>query len=266
VTATGDRAELYRRLPLLEGDRWWVDLARSSPDGRVLELGAGTGRLTSAFVEAGLRVTAVERDPAMLRVLRERVGHGATVLGRDAADLPPLTPFGLVALPTSLLNELPDAASRRAVLAQASAACRPDGKVALHLLGPWWLVRVPLRATGRLHPADGSGAVDVTVAGGDFDAWTGRRRATLSYRFSDGTLLHDQLDAAVVTGAELELATAAAGLEVVERWGPSPPDAGPATDQSAWHVVCRPRQASPPSIGAPVTSGATASSGTIDQA
>jgi SAM-dependent methyltransferase len=266
VTATGERAELYRRLPLLEGDRWWVDLARSSPDGRVLELGAGTGRLTSAFVEAGLRVTAVERDPAMLQVLRERVGHGATVLGRDAADLPPLTPFGLVALPTSLLNELPDAASRRAVLTQASAACRPDGKVALHLLGPWWLVRVPLRATGRLHPADGSGAVDVTVAGGDFDAWTGRRRATLSYRFADGTLLHDQLDAAVVTGAELELATAAAGLEVVERWGPSPPDAGPTTDQSAWHVVCRPRQPSPPSIGAPVTSGATASSGTIDQA
>lgn len=234
-----DRAELYRRLPLLAGDRWWSDLAARSPDGRVLELGAGTGRLTAAFVDAGLEVTAVERDPTMLSVLHERVGRSATVVAGDATELPPMAPFGLVVLPTSLLNELPGPAARHAVLAGAAARCRPDGRVAMHLLGPWWLVGMPERSTGRLQPADGSPTVDVTVAADRFDPWTGRRRATLTYRFADGTLLHDRLDAAVVTGAELELTIAAAGLVIEERYGATPPESDP-DDGAAWHVVCRP--------------------------
>jgi SAM-dependent methyltransferase len=233
-----ERVQLYRRLPLLEGDRWWLDLARASPDRRVLELGAGSGRLTSAFVEAGLEVTAVERDPAMLAALRERVGRSATVIARDAADLPHLPPFGLVVLATSLLNELPDATARQAVLANASAGCRHDGRVALHLLGPWWLVRVAARSSGRLHPADGSPTIDVTIAAEAFDAWAGRRRAQLTYRFTDGTVLRDHVDAAVVTGAELELALGQAGLVVEERYGATPPVGGP-DEGAAWHLLCR---------------------------
>lgn len=237
-----ERAELYRRLPLLEGDRWWVELARASSDGRVLELGAGTGRLTAAFVEAGLQVTAVERDEAMLRGLHERVGGTVTVVARDVTQLPPLEPFGLVVLATSLLNELPDPLARRRTLAAAAAACRSDGKVAMHLLGPWWLVRIPLRSTGRLHTADGSGPVDVSVAEDGFDAWSGRRRATLTYHFGDGARLRDHLDAAVVTPGELELALDGAGLEVVASHGAAPPGDAPTVDASAWHVVCRPRR------------------------
>lgn len=240
------RAELYRRLPVLASDRWWVELARASPDGRVLELGAGTGRLTSAFVGAGLEVTAVERDPSMVAELCERVGatatvlaRDATVLARDAADLPSGEPFGLVVLATSLLNELPDAATRRAVLAGAAANCRTDGRVALHLLGPWWLVGLPPRSTGQLQPADGSPTVEVTVAAESFEPWTGRRRATLTYRFADGALLRDQLDAAVVTGGELEATLTAVGLEVEDRYGAAPP-LDPPGDGPAWHVVARP--------------------------
>jgi SAM-dependent methyltransferase len=243
VTGDGEadhvRAELYRRLPLLDGDRWWVELARSSPDGRVLELGAGTGRLTAALLDAGLAVTAVERDPGMLTVLRDRVGDAATVVAADAADLPAMDPFGLVVLPTSLLNELPDAATRRRVLEGASDRCRGDGRVALHLLGPWWLAALPPRSTGRLQPADGTPTVEVTVVDEGFDGWTGRRGATLTYRFGDGALLRDRLDAAVVTGAELALALAAAGLEVEHRYGAAPPDDEPGNGP-AWHLVCRP--------------------------
>ncbi len=38
----------------------------------VVELGAGTGKLTRAIAALGLRVAALEPDPRMLAVLRER--------------------------------------------------------------------------------------------------------------------------------------------------------------------------------------------------
>jgi 16S rRNA (adenine1518-N6/adenine1519-N6)-dimethyltransferase len=39
---------------------------------RVLEIGAGTGALTAALIEAGARVTALEIDPELVAILRER--------------------------------------------------------------------------------------------------------------------------------------------------------------------------------------------------
>jgi 16S rRNA (adenine1518-N6/adenine1519-N6)-dimethyltransferase len=52
---------------------------------RVLEIGAGTGTLTHALIEAGAHVTAVEIDPALVAVLRERADiASAKVLAADA--------------------------------------------------------------------------------------------------------------------------------------------------------------------------------------
>ncbi len=49
-----------------------VEVAELSPGQRVLEIGAGIGNLTKYLLSAGCRVVAVERDPLMGRVLRER--------------------------------------------------------------------------------------------------------------------------------------------------------------------------------------------------
>ena len=46
--------------------RWTLDLA---PGGRVVDLGAGTGKLTATLLEVGADVVAVEPDPAMLAEL-----------------------------------------------------------------------------------------------------------------------------------------------------------------------------------------------------
>jgi SAM-dependent methyltransferase len=236
-----DRTELYRRLPPQEADRWWVALAQASPDGRVLEFGAGTGRLTDAFLAAGATVTAVEHDPAMLSSLRARYGAGGNVevVEAEVTALPNADPVGLVALPASLLNELPDAAARRAALTEAARHCRPDGHVAIHLLSPWWLVGLTGHSAGHLVADDGRASIEVGVEAGGFSAWTARREATLTYRFEDGAVLVDHLDAAVVTPGELEVALAGAGLELVAVHGALPP-AAVADDDVSWHLVTRP--------------------------
>jgi SAM-dependent methyltransferase len=54
---------------------------------RVADVGAGTGKLTRALVEAGAEVVAIDPDPAMLAVLREGVHAVPTFVG-SAESLP----------------------------------------------------------------------------------------------------------------------------------------------------------------------------------
>src|SRR5215471_8262002 len=52
----------------------------------VLELGAGTGRITLALIRAGHRVTAVDRSRPMLDVLKRKAGR-LTALERLRLDV-----------------------------------------------------------------------------------------------------------------------------------------------------------------------------------
>ena len=67
-----------------------LDAARGAP---VLEIGAGTGTLTEALVERGLRVIAVERDPLLAETTRTRLvtkdgsGGSAEIVQGDALAL-----------------------------------------------------------------------------------------------------------------------------------------------------------------------------------
>jgi SAM-dependent methyltransferase len=241
------RSDLYRRLPVVDADRWWLEQAVAAPVPRVLELGAGTGRLTRAFAAHGCEVVAVERDPDMLAALRQTAGEAARIVAADVAELPRVgasgdelgRDHGLVALPTSLLNELTDAEARRRLLRSAAERCHPQGRVAMQLLGPWWLASLPPRSVGRLLPADGSRAIDVTIEAADLEPWEGRRRARLTYRFPDGAALTDDLEADIVTPTELTALLAEVGLELIGRFGAVPP-APPAAHDPAWHLVARP--------------------------
>jgi SAM-dependent methyltransferase len=64
--------------------RWAIEPA---PGGRVLDLGAGTGKLTATLTALGADVTAVEPDPAMLAELRRRL-PGARALAGSAEAIP----------------------------------------------------------------------------------------------------------------------------------------------------------------------------------
>jgi 23S rRNA (adenine-N6)-dimethyltransferase len=72
-----------------------------SPGERVYDLGAGTGLITGALVDAGARVVAVERDANLARKLRQRFAAtaGVAVLEADLADVAFRAPFKVVASP-----------------------------------------------------------------------------------------------------------------------------------------------------------------------
>lgn len=67
--------------------RWALSPVRDRSPLRVLDLAAGTGKLTVALVALGAEVTAVEPDPAMLAELRRELGAVRSLPGR-AEDIP----------------------------------------------------------------------------------------------------------------------------------------------------------------------------------
>ncbi|MBO1418783.1 class I SAM-dependent methyltransferase [Streptomyces sp. FH025] len=69
-----------------EAVRWALEAA---PGPRVLDLGAGTGKLTATLVALGFEVTAVEPDPAMLAELRRSLPAARALSGSaEAIPLP----------------------------------------------------------------------------------------------------------------------------------------------------------------------------------
>lgn len=70
------RPELYDLVTpaSFRGDTEWYRAKAQESGGPVLELGAGTGRITLGIAQDGLRVHALDADPAMLERLRQKLG------------------------------------------------------------------------------------------------------------------------------------------------------------------------------------------------
>jgi SAM-dependent methyltransferase len=60
---------------------WGLAAVRDAPNLRVLDIGAGTGKLTAGLHALGVRVVAVEPDPAMLAELRATLPDVAALPG-----------------------------------------------------------------------------------------------------------------------------------------------------------------------------------------
>jgi SAM-dependent methyltransferase len=105
----------------------WRRLAAES-GGSVLDVGAGTGRVTLDLARAGHEVTALDIDPDLLAELAERAdGLPVRTVVADAAGFDAGT-FALVAVPMQTIQLLPD---RRGFFDSARRAVAPGGLVAL---------------------------------------------------------------------------------------------------------------------------------------
>jgi phosphatidylethanolamine/phosphatidyl-N-methylethanolamine N-methyltransferase len=119
-----------------------AELVPSSPNLRVLELGAGTGAISAAIgprLGPGAQHLALERDPALLATLEHRAPWALRLPG-DAAELSShLATVGVNKVDV-VISALPwsyfDAALQRKILAEVCSVLIPDGVFATIVCRP----------------------------------------------------------------------------------------------------------------------------------
>ena len=89
--------------------------------GDVLELMAGTGRVSLPLVKAGVHLTCVDNAPEMLAVLHQKLAQehlSAQVYNMDVRDLAFDKPFDLIVIPFHSFGELISSDDQKRVLAR----------------------------------------------------------------------------------------------------------------------------------------------------
>jgi SAM-dependent methyltransferase len=129
--------------PTLHGDvEWYCDKARLS-GGPVLELGAGTGRVTLPMAAAGMSVHALDADSGMLEALRSKVAAQPqdvqariTVVHGDMRTFDLAERFALIACPfRAFLHNLTEA-DQLACLSRVRRHLTPAGRFAFNVFHP----------------------------------------------------------------------------------------------------------------------------------
>jgi SAM-dependent methyltransferase len=120
-------AEYREDLPL------WRSLAAEA-DGPVLDVGAGTGRVTLPLAARGASVVALDTEPALLAALRHRAsGLSVETVVADARLFDLGRRFSLVIVPMQTLQLLGGRSERAAFLRCALAHLQQGGRVAAAL-------------------------------------------------------------------------------------------------------------------------------------
>jgi ubiquinone/menaquinone biosynthesis C-methylase UbiE len=119
---------------------FYVDLAREAAANgeRVLELGAGTGRVTIQIAHAAVEVVGLDAAPPMLDVARAKSRGLANLswVEADMADFALDGRFGLVIITCRSFQLLLTVAEQKSCLAAAREHLLPGGRLALNLFNP----------------------------------------------------------------------------------------------------------------------------------
>ena len=118
---------------------FWRRLAAAA-DGRVLELGCGTGRIAVPIAKDGITLTGVDRSAPMLdrarrRAARARLGQRLALVRADIRHLPFRDRrFGLVMAPYGILQSLVRERDLMAVLASVHRVLARGGRFGIDLV------------------------------------------------------------------------------------------------------------------------------------
>lgn len=123
----------------------------ANSSGEVLELMAGTGRISLPLIRAGVHLTCVDNAPEMLAQLRQKLTHeqlSAHVYEMDVRHLALNKPFPLILLPFHSFAELTSPADRKQALASIYEHLAPRGRFICTLHNPAQRLR---SVDGQLH-------------------------------------------------------------------------------------------------------------------
>jgi SAM-dependent methyltransferase len=221
---------------------FYRELARKRlPDGgRILELGAGSGRATIALARLGYQVVAMDQSPAMLAKLRARVAalpaavaKRITVVEGDLRSFDVKQKFPLVIAVFNVLEHLYTRVEVDACLRCVAAHLedgkggkggKPGGAFAFDVQLPdlAWLIRDPSKRWAKTRFTDPTtGRTMLYSTNHDYDPISQIALIRLYYEPIDGKgpAKVVKLSQRKFFPAELEALVAYAGLRVTERYG-----------------------------------------------
>jgi SAM-dependent methyltransferase len=129
-------APVYDRMAaeMTEDVPFYVELAHAAPEGPIVELAVGTGRVAiPVALETGRRVLGIDSSPAMLaqaRVRAEQAGADVDLREGDMRDFALDEPAALVYCPFRALLHLPTWHDKRRVFERVAAGLQPGGRFA----------------------------------------------------------------------------------------------------------------------------------------
>jgi SAM-dependent methyltransferase len=222
-------ADLYDSCVRFEEDiPFFLEEARGTK-GRVLELMAGTGRVSLPLLEAGVSLTCVDLFPEMLAELRgklERRDLSAALVCADVRSLPLRPAFDLALLPFQAFSELVTEEDQSAALASIRSALAPGGRFLCTLHDPdmrrRWADGAE-HAVGRFPSLSIGSEVELSVRM-EYDPATRIVSGLQVFRIMDehGGLLERRevpVRFALPTWGDLESRAVGAGFEVVGVYG-----------------------------------------------
>ena len=199
--------------------------------GRILELGAGTGRVTVPLARDGHQIVAIDQSPAMLAALRARVGSlpapvasRITVLPGELCTFKAPGKFSLVIAAFNVLEHLYTRGELDACLRRAAAHLAPGGAFAFDVQLPdqAWLGRDPNKRWAKTRFTDPStGRATYYSTNHDYDAVNQIALIRIYYDPVDGRGPSRivKLTQRKYFPAELEGLVAHAGLRIAARYG-----------------------------------------------
>ena len=192
----------------------------------VLELGAGTGRVTAALAKAGHRVTGLELSPAMVskaqsRLQSEGLGKHVTLVQGDMRSFELEKTFNLVIAPFNAFMHLYTLQAQDETLSRIRQHLSEDGVFACDLYNPHFGALETLRREDEWDHVGGDAADLFVYQSHDADKQLVTSRYYLDKISEDGTLKRERvtLTQRYYTRFEFERALAQNGFSHVRFYG-----------------------------------------------